>query len=426
MHYLVALWDGGGTVPVEIGVVRRLVDRGHSVTVLGDPTLASPVSNAGASFVPWRDAPHRTADSKEGDLLKDWECRTPLEVFARIRDRLVTGPALEFATEVVRELGERPADVVVASGPVLGALVGAEAARVPAVVLCSNIYIRPAPGLPPFGSGFRAARTVLGRTRDRLVNAGTTRMWNTGLADLNAARQHFRLPALRSTWEQWDSAARVLVLTSRIFDYPARLPDNVRYVGPILDDPGWARGTVESVADRFPPGLRDAPLVVVALSSTYNRQEAVIGRIISGLSGMRVRGIASTGPAIGAPAAQAPNVVVLSSLSHREAFPRASAVITHGGHGSVIKALAAGVPVLCLPMGRDQRDNAVRAERLGAGLILSKRATPRRIASAVTALLTEPAYAEGAQEAGRRIRQEIDHSSLLRELEEAAGARPAL
>ncbi len=39
MHYLVTLWDGGGTVPAEIGVARRLVQRGHTVTVLVDPTV---------------------------------------------------------------------------------------------------------------------------------------------------------------------------------------------------------------------------------------------------------------------------------------------------------------------------------------------------------------------------------------------------
>ncbi len=41
MHALVTLWDGGGTVPVEMGVVRRLIARGHTATVLADPTLAA-------------------------------------------------------------------------------------------------------------------------------------------------------------------------------------------------------------------------------------------------------------------------------------------------------------------------------------------------------------------------------------------------
>ena len=49
MHVLVTLWDGGGTVPVEAGVVRRLVARGHTVTALADPTLEQEVVTAGAT-----------------------------------------------------------------------------------------------------------------------------------------------------------------------------------------------------------------------------------------------------------------------------------------------------------------------------------------------------------------------------------------
>ena len=52
----------------------------------------------------------------------------------------------------------------------------------------------------------------------------------------------------------------------------------------------------------------------------------------------------------------------------------ASAVVTHAGHGTVLKSLAAG-PLVCIPMARDQKDNTVRVLRLGAGVRL--RATPR-------------------------------------------------
>ena len=40
-RFLFAMWDGGGNVPPAIGLVRRLVERGHVVRLLGDPTLAA-------------------------------------------------------------------------------------------------------------------------------------------------------------------------------------------------------------------------------------------------------------------------------------------------------------------------------------------------------------------------------------------------
>ena len=52
------------------------------------------------------------------------------------------------------------------------------------------------------------------------------------------------------------------------------------------------------------------------------------------------------------------NVTVTRWARHAEVLPHCSAVITHGGHGTVMKALIAGVPLIVVPLGRDQPDNA--------------------------------------------------------------------
>ena len=77
-------------------------------------------------------------------------------------------------------------------------------------------------------------------------------------------------------------------------------------------------------------------------------------------------------------------------------LPESTVVITHAGHGTVLKALAAGVPLVCVPMGRDQRDNTTRVLRLGAGVRVSKNAGPRRIAAAVRRVFDRPEYAQAA------------------------------
>ncbi len=110
MHFLVALWDGGGTVPVEIGVVRRLLSRGHSVTVLADPTLAADAADAGAEYRSWTRAPHRRSHALEDDFIKDWECRTPVALLNRLCERVITGPAAAYAADVREALSERPAE----------------------------------------------------------------------------------------------------------------------------------------------------------------------------------------------------------------------------------------------------------------------------------------------------------------------------
>jgi MGT family glycosyltransferase len=413
VHVLAALWDGGGTVPAELGVVRRLVARGHRVTVLTDPPLERAVGAAGAGFRPWRRAPHRASADDPG-IVDDVGCRTPLQVLDRLLERLVTGPAGAFAADVEDALDAHPADVLVADGALLGALVAAEARGLPSVALCPNVYLRPAPDLPPFGSGLRPAAGPAGRARDRVLAAATRRLWSRGLPAVDAARAARGLDPLGDLWQQWDRAARVLVLTSATFDLPARLPGNVRYVGPVLDDPEWA--------GQFEPPPGEEPLVVAGLSSSPMRGDVdTLRRIVAALDALPVRGVVPTGPAVDP--VEVPgtaSVTVVRSVPHGRLFAEADVVITHAGHGTLLKALAAGVPTLCLPMGRDQRDNTVRAERHGAVLRLRPGASPSAIAAAVRRLLDEPAFRANARRLGARLRADAASGALVDEIEAAA------
>ena len=88
---------------------------------------------------------------------------------------------------------------------------------------------------------------------------------------------------------------------------------------------------------------------------------------------------------------------MVQAAPHQQVLPEAAAVVTHAGHGSVLKALAAGVPLVCMPMGRDQKDNTVRVLRLGAGVRVDKGAGSDRIAAAVRRVLDDPTYTGAAR-----------------------------
>jgi UDP:flavonoid glycosyltransferase YjiC (YdhE family) len=418
MRYLFAIWDGGGTVPVELGIAQRLIASGHQVTVLADPVLAPDVDASGASFRPWVQAPHRNSSALSDEVLKDWECHNPLELFRRLRDRMITGPSATYAADVRDALVEGPTDAVIANGALLGAMVGAESRRVPTVAICPNVYLRSARGMPPFGLGLKPASGPVGLTRDRLINAAVARMWRTGLPALNATRHSLGLPDLRDPWQQWDHCARVLVTTARAFDIPAQLPANVRYVGPILDDPDWAAEEVSGLQN-------DLPMVVVAFSSTYvPGQRERLRRVVAALDGLPVRGIVTTGPTIDPAEVPATSRVrVVRSASHARLFADAAAVVTHAGHGTIIKALAAGVPAVCIPQGRDQGDNVVRVERQGAGIGVKRTASVGAVHRALRRILDDPTYRERARALGASIRDEVEHSTLITELEDAAVGR---
>ena len=111
-------------------------------------------------------------------------------------------------------------------------------------------------------------------------------------------------------------------------------------------------------------------------------------------------------------------MTVLAHAPHREVLRYADAVITHGGHGTVVKTLAAGVPMVLLPHGRDQGDTAVRVSARGAGIALKRTAPPEAIAAAVKEVLQNPTFRASARQLGESVRRDADDAALLRELED--------
>ena len=93
-RFLFTLWDGGGSLPPELAVVRQVVAAGHTVTVVGDPVIETEVRAAGVTdFRPWVDAPHHDTRRAEDDYIRDWELRSPTRVLANLLDALMLGEA---------------------------------------------------------------------------------------------------------------------------------------------------------------------------------------------------------------------------------------------------------------------------------------------------------------------------------------------
>jgi MGT family glycosyltransferase len=300
----------------------------------------------------------------------------------------------------------------------LGAQIAAERAGVPRAMLAPNLFGLPGWGVPPLGPGFTPARGALGRARDRVAGGVLRRLFDTALDPLNAVRADHGLAPVASVLDQIADADRLLILSSPAFEYEGFAPPpNVEITGPRLDDPAWAG------ADWTPPP-GDAPLVLVGLTSTYMEQTPLLQRITTALGALPVRGLVTTGPCVDPSSISAPeNVSVVRAAPHSAVLREAAAVVTHAGHGTVIKALAAGVPVLAMPLGRDQLDNATRVAFHGAGLKLSPKAAPAKIATAVGRLLAEPAFAAGARRQAQAIADITREDRTTDALEELAGVR---
>ncbi|MFF4237767.1 glycosyltransferase [Actinomadura geliboluensis] len=409
--FLFATWAGGGAVPPVLSVARALRERGHDVRVLADESLRGEIAAAGVEHIAWTTAPQGDASDPAKDVIKDFEARTPLGELARLRDRIVCGPAADYARDTLAELRARPADALVAEHMLLGALTAGEAAGIPVAGLVTSIYPFPTNGGPPPGPGLAPATGALGRLRDRVLTRLVVKPWGKGLPALNAARTANGLPPVASVVEAFHRPDRLLVLSPRALDYPGRdFPAHVRHVGPRLDDPAWAGGL------ELPDG--DAPLVLAGLSSSFMDQRRQLERIAEALGSLPVRGLVTTGPAVDPATVRAPgNVLVVRAAPHGIALRHAAATVTHAGHGTAVKSLAAGVPLVCVPLGRDQREVARHVELAGAGITVGRNASSAAIARAVGRVLDDPSYGREARRLAGEIAAETATDRAADELE---------
>jgi UDP:flavonoid glycosyltransferase YjiC (YdhE family) len=416
-RFLFAMWEGGGTVPPEIGVAGRLIRRDHQVHVIGDPTIEMPAQRVGASFTAWRDAPHVTSLRPEDALVRDWEIRNPFKLFAALRDALLCRPTRLFARETLAAIEAFQPDVVAPDMVLIGAMIAAEKAGMPQAVLVPNLYPFPSKGRPMIGSGSMPATGPIGRLRDTVNAAIFRRLFDSGLPPVNQTRVALGLAPLSHTFDQHGRAERMLLLSSEAFDFPGPpLPANVVYVGAQLDDPPWADEWVS------PWGVEDKrPLVLVGFSSTFQDQGLVLERVAQAFAGLPVRGLITAGPAlVGSRIAAPDNVVVVASAPHGQLIPQASVVVSHCGHGTALKALSYGVPLLCMPMGRDQGDNAARAVWHGAGIRLEPSASPAVITTALQQLISDNRYKNAARALAARMKGESSRDRAVEELERLA------
>ena len=75
-----------------------------------------------------------------------------------------------------------------------------------------------------------------------------------------------------------------------------------------------------------------------------------------------------------------------------------AAVVSHTGSGTMLGALAEGLPQVCLLMGADQFSNAAQIARTGAGIVVPADArTPQTVRTAIEEVLDNPCYAAGAR-----------------------------
>ena len=345
-----------------LAVARALTRRGHEVVFLSGMSHRDDAERAGASFA--------LLPSAGGSPLHDLRPYDDATAQAR-----ALGPLLE----------EVAPDGAVVDTITAGAALAAEAYGIPFASLVVHPLHLPSRTLPPFGYGRRAGHMPLGRFRDAWMRANNRKDLERARADLNRGRARLGL-APTDGLVGGMSERCVLVATLPSLEIPRPdWPEHAHVVGPCL----W-----DVAGDGFEPPSGDGPLVLIAPSTAYDG-DRMLPSALDAVARLGVRAILATG-ASAAPVTLPAGVTAALGVRHASILPHVDAAICNGGHGTVVRALSAGVPLIVVPGHGDQQENAWRVQRSGAGVQV-RFPSPRSVRRGLRRVLARPRFRVAAQ-----------------------------
>jgi UDP:flavonoid glycosyltransferase YjiC (YdhE family) len=351
-----------------------LVARGHAVALQTWRRWEDDAVAAGMTFAP----------APEYQVFPTLE--RPLKPYAAaVRAAVETQPVVRsFAPDVA-------VSDVLTPAPALAA----ELEGVPVATLVPHVHPDLAAGFPAYAIGARLPRTGIGRALWRGLDPLVARGLEQGRREYNDCRARLGLGPL--PWVHTGmSRSLTLVATLPQLEYPRDWPSWLRVVGPLM----W-----EPPGERVSPPAGSGPVVLVAPSTAQDPEHRLLRSALAGLASEPVRVIATyNGREPSPPVAVPANAVLVPWLSYSQTMPLCDLVIAHGGHGTLMRALACGCPVVLSPAGGDMAENAARVDWAGLGVRLPRRwCTPHGMRAAVRRALARPSLGVAARRAAAWI-----------------------
>lgn len=240
--------------------------------------------------------------------------------------------------------------------------------------------------------------------------------WRQMIARLDAMRVQAGFGSLPSMDELWMRQDRIVVTTLAEFDGPAAAGwEMVKHAGPVLEDEKRA------IAADLPWSADDpSPLVLVSFSTGFEQRSAdKLQRTLDALAPLPVHVVATTGAIVEPGELTVPdNAAVLSFAAHDPIIQRAALVVTHGGHGTAMRSLLHGVPMILMPgLAHDQAVVAATIEEWGAGKALPGDADVLTIRAAARDILSAPTYRQNARRRSKPLAGVDGAANAARELE---------
>ncbi|MEV6912676.1 glycosyltransferase [Amycolatopsis sp. NPDC051071] len=359
MRVLFTFAGGNGHFRPLLPIARALAAAGHTIAVTGEPLMVPIIEAAGLTAFP--SGPNLGSEGDRHPLLPVDRDRED----AVLRDGFVRRTAPRRTEDVLALCETWAPDLLVCDEADHGAMIAAEKLDLPhatVLVTAAGALIRP----------------------DLVDDA------------LNEIRAAYGLPPQRDL----ESAYRHLVLSP--------FPESFRDPRFPLPSTTQSFHTPVPGRGRVPHWHVDGrPAVYFTLGTIFNTESGdLFSRVLAGLREVDATCVVTVGnlldPAEFGP--QPEHIHLAKYLPQDDVLPYCDVALTHGGSGSLLGAIAHGLPMVLLPMGADQPHNGDRVADLGLGKVLDViEVTPADIRDAVTSVLREPSY----REAAGRLRDEV-------------------
>ncbi|MEA2248198.1 MAG: hypothetical protein QOH46_2727, partial [Solirubrobacteraceae bacterium] len=371
-RFLFTSWPLYGHVLPKLAMAAALRGRGHEVAFYTGSQARPLIEPDGFEVFPFKRVDEWAIAAAVGELeVRAGMGRPSIADVRRCFDRCLLEPIPGQVADVAEIARDWKPDAIACDVPVWGPMV-ILAETMPVPVALASGFLGPAasgPDAPPPGLGLPSPS---GAARRALA-------WGAGRAtDLAARRIRERVDAQRAAHGLGPMGGSVnahlgrlpltLIPSVRELDYDRRrVPPGVHYVGPCPWQPP-DRPETAAWEDAIPD---DRPWVHVAASTMSGSDAGLLRAAVQGLASGSLEVVATAGGEVPADLrreALPANVHLAPWVDHARVLQRCAAVVTPGGAGTIVAALAAGVPLVVVPTTWDKPDNAQRVVEAGVGV----------------------------------------------------------
>ncbi len=399
---------------------QELKRRGHRVTLLGIVDSQAKTLEAGLEFQAIGESEFPEGSTQEfftelGKLTRLKALQLTLKWIAD-----TTEVYLKDTPEIIKTTGIEGllVDQALAAGGTI-----AEYLDIPFITICSAVILNREITVPPFNTSWNYDPSWRGILRNRIGYTVLDQVGRPVRKVIQSYRQHWDLPSLKSTTQQYSSLAQISQQPAEL-EFPRQhLPKYFHFTGPY-----HYSGSRKAIP--FPyEQLTGQPLIYASMGTLQNRLLWIFRIIAEACMDLDAQLVISLGGGNSPDSLpELPgNPLVVNYAPQLELLQKATLTITHAGMNTTLECLANAIPMVAIPIANDQPGVAARIAWAGAGEIVPlKKLNRERLQQAIKEVLTQDTYQKNALRLQEAIKNAGGVTKAADIVEQAVSTRKAV